>query len=296
MATLSRLTASLSLVAGVSAGETGWRRLGRGASGLHPQGNAGGGRGGIRRHDARPTAAQGPPGATASLSAELPTPTLTSKHEFDLDGSLNGVCQDWRVKIVCWAEFATKDSSVKMELRDVDQVAVQPYLGAASRARVQRGALELNLQSDVPHHRLWAPGEATRADVAFAPTGTLEGTFMGVPVPPAWRRLWPMSWGSACAFWPRHSAPSGAKGPRRLEKPPKASEGRFKRCSAVRRKNNRPAERFTSSGGTRAQAPTRRPSRHFPPAALDTAAISGAACGFVASREMRMADGARSFP
>jgi hypothetical protein len=41
--------------------------------------------------------------------------------------------------------------------------------------------------------------------------------------------------GSA-GIWPRHSVPSGAKGPRRLEKPPKASEGRFKHCSAVRRK------------------------------------------------------------
>ena len=71
-------------------------------------------------------------------------PALTGKSEFDLGGTLKGVRQDGRVKIGGWAEVATKDLSVKMELRDMDLVALQSYLGAASEARVQRGVLDLD--------------------------------------------------------------------------------------------------------------------------------------------------------
>ena len=70
---------------------------------------------------------------------------------------------------------------MKVELRDVGLVALQPYLGAASEARVQRGALDLDIQSDVRRNRLRAPGKATLADLEFAPTGALKETFMGVP-------------------------------------------------------------------------------------------------------------------
>ena len=54
---------------------------------------------------------------------------------------------------------------MKVELRDVGLVALQPYLGAASEAGVQRGALDPDIQPDVRHHRLRAPGKATRADL-----------------------------------------------------------------------------------------------------------------------------------
>jgi len=108
-------------------------------------------------------------------------PAPTGKSEFDLGGTLKGVRQDGRVKIGGWAEVATKDLSVKMELRDMDLVALQPYLGAASEARVQRGVLDLDLQSDVRHNRLRGPGKATLADLEFAPTGALKETFTGVP-------------------------------------------------------------------------------------------------------------------
>ena len=51
-------------------------------------------------------------------------PAPTGKSEFDLGGTLKGVRQDGRVKIGGWAEVATKDLSVKMELRDMDLVAL----------------------------------------------------------------------------------------------------------------------------------------------------------------------------
>jgi uncharacterized protein involved in outer membrane biogenesis len=108
-------------------------------------------------------------------------PSLTGKTEFDVTGLLKGVRQDGRVKVGGWAEVATKDSSVKMELREVDLVALQPYLSRAAEARVHRGGLDLDLQSDVRRNRLQAPGKVTLANLEFAPSGGLTDTFMGVP-------------------------------------------------------------------------------------------------------------------
>jgi Domain of Unknown Function (DUF748) len=108
-------------------------------------------------------------------------PALSGRSEFDLSGILKGVRQDGRVTIGGWAEVATKDSSVKMELREVDLVALQPYLSTAAEARVQRGALDLDLQSDVRRNRLRAPGRATLANLEFETTGAMKDTFTGVP-------------------------------------------------------------------------------------------------------------------
>ncbi|MCX5732822.1 MAG: DUF748 domain-containing protein [candidate division NC10 bacterium] len=108
-------------------------------------------------------------------------PALTGKSDFDLTGVLKGVRQDGRIKIGGWAEAATRDSTVKTELRGVDLVALQPYLSKAAEVRVQEGTLDLDIQSDVRKNRLRAPGRITIAGLELAPSQGMMGTFMGVP-------------------------------------------------------------------------------------------------------------------
>ena len=108
-------------------------------------------------------------------------PSLKGKSQFDLDAVVKGIQQDGRAKIVGWAEIASKDSSVKTELRSLDLVALQPYLIQASDARVQRGSLDLDLQSEVRNNRLRAPGTVVISDLEFAPSRGTSEMFMGVP-------------------------------------------------------------------------------------------------------------------
>jgi hypothetical protein len=111
----------------------------------------------------------------------LLVPSLKGKSQFDLTAAVKGVRQDGRGSLAGWAEIASKESSVKTELRSVDLVAFQPYLSKAAEARIQRGALDLYLQSDVKNNHLQAPGKVVISDLEFAPaTGALD-TFMGVP-------------------------------------------------------------------------------------------------------------------
>ena len=108
-------------------------------------------------------------------------PALTGKSDFDLTGILKGVRQDGRIKVGGWAEGATRDSMVKTELRGVDLVALQPYLSTAAEVRVQKGLLDLDIQSDVRKNRLRAPGRIAIAGLELAPSPGMMGTFMGVP-------------------------------------------------------------------------------------------------------------------
>jgi uncharacterized protein involved in outer membrane biogenesis len=112
---------------------------------------------------------------------DVVTPRFTEKSRLDLTGVLKGVQRDGAVTLAGWAEFATKDSSVKSTLRSVDLLALQPYLIKAHETRVQRGTLDLDLQSDVSKDRLKAPGKLTISGLELVQGKGAFGTFMGLP-------------------------------------------------------------------------------------------------------------------
>jgi hypothetical protein len=112
---------------------------------------------------------------------DLVIPDLNGKSRFSLTGVVKGIQQDGHVDVAGWADIATRDSSVKLTLKSVDLTALQPYLIKANDTRVQKGALDLDLQSDVKDHWLKAPGKVTISDLKLAPAKGMFGTFMGVP-------------------------------------------------------------------------------------------------------------------
>ena len=108
-------------------------------------------------------------------------PSLKGKSQFDVTAVGKGVQRDGRAALKGWAEVATKDSSVKTELRSVDLVALQPHLVKAAETRVQKGALDLDLQSEVSKNHLRAPGKVVISELEFASAKGALDTFMGVP-------------------------------------------------------------------------------------------------------------------
>jgi Domain of Unknown Function (DUF748) len=112
---------------------------------------------------------------------DLAVPTLNGRSRFDFTGVVKGVHQDGSVKVAGWAVISTRDSSVNLQLRSVDLMALQPYLIKAGDIGVRKGTLDLDLQSDVSNNRLKAPGKVTISDLKLAPATGAWGTFMGVP-------------------------------------------------------------------------------------------------------------------
>jgi uncharacterized protein involved in outer membrane biogenesis len=108
-------------------------------------------------------------------------PSLTGKSQFEVTAEVKGIRRDGRGSLSGWAEIAGKNSSVKTELHSVDLVAFQPYLSKAAETRIQKGTLDLDLESEVRNNQRRAPGKVVISDLEFAPaTGALD-TFMGVP-------------------------------------------------------------------------------------------------------------------
>lgn len=112
---------------------------------------------------------------------DVVAPALTGKSRFDLTALVKGLQRDGRATVSGWVEVASKDSAVKLQLRSVDLVMLQPYLIQATETRVQRGALDLDLDSEVKQNRLRAPGKVVISDLEFTPTRGVLDTFMGVP-------------------------------------------------------------------------------------------------------------------
>jgi uncharacterized protein involved in outer membrane biogenesis len=112
---------------------------------------------------------------------DVVAPALTGKSRFDLAAAVKGLQRDGRATVSGWVEVASKDSAVKLQLRSVDLVMLQPYLTQATETRVQRGALDLDLDSEVKQNRLRAPGKVVISDLEFTPTRGVLDTFMGVP-------------------------------------------------------------------------------------------------------------------
>jgi hypothetical protein len=112
---------------------------------------------------------------------DVVAPAFAGKTRFDLAAVLKGSRQDGTVSIVGWAELASRDSSLKTTLRSVDVLALEPYLIRAGERGVQKGTLDLDLQSEVSRNRLHAPGQLTISGLELAPATGAFGTFMGLP-------------------------------------------------------------------------------------------------------------------
>jgi hypothetical protein len=111
-------------------------------------------------------------------------PSLKGKSQFDLTAVVKGVRRDGRGSLAGWAEVASKDSSVKTELRSVDLVALQPYLAKAAETRIQKGSLDLDLQSEVSKNHVRAPGKSSSRTWSFPPPRAPWTRSWAFPVPP----------------------------------------------------------------------------------------------------------------
>ncbi|HQJ09155.1 MAG TPA: DUF748 domain-containing protein [Deltaproteobacteria bacterium] len=112
---------------------------------------------------------------------DVDTPGLSGRSRFEISSVVKGTHGEGCAGLTGWVEIATKDSSVKATMRSVDLTTFQPYITRAGDAQIQKGTLDLDLQSEIRGNRLKAPGKATISSLRLAPGKGLWGTFMGMP-------------------------------------------------------------------------------------------------------------------
>jgi len=112
---------------------------------------------------------------------DLVLPALDRRMQLAVDGVVKGPQRDGRLEISGWLLPASRDSSIRTSLQDIDLKALEPYLLQASEAGVRRGTLSMELQSEVKRNRLNAPGTMTLTQLELASGGGIAGSFMGMP-------------------------------------------------------------------------------------------------------------------
>lgn len=112
---------------------------------------------------------------------DLHVPDLAGRTQLHLDGTVKGVQHHGRLTIDGWAEFAGKNSELSTRLAGVDLITLQPYLIKASETGVNKGLLDMEIQSTVRKNQLQAPGKLSLTGLELTSTGGALSTFMGVP-------------------------------------------------------------------------------------------------------------------
>lgn len=115
----------------------------------------------------------------AATLSPLNLPDLDGNSELHLSAILKGIRQDGKLSIDGTLALASRDSQLAVRLREVDLLALQPYLIKSADTGVRRGTLDLDLDAVVKNQHLHAPGTITLRGLELAPGK--DGRFMGVP-------------------------------------------------------------------------------------------------------------------
>jgi hypothetical protein len=108
---------------------------------------------------------------------KLHLPDLTGNTNLKLDGVVKSPRRDGKLAINGSFDIAAKESKWVIKLRDVDMVALQPYLIKTAETGVRRGAMDLDLDSSITGGKLHAPGTLILSDLEL----TDGSKFMGLP-------------------------------------------------------------------------------------------------------------------
>lgn len=108
----------------------------------------------------------------------LSLPGLDEMSQLLLDGTVKGQRGDGHLHVEGAMRFADLTADLTTKLRDVDLVALQPYLIKAAETGVKRGTLALDLHATVKERRLHAPGSITLKQLELDNRGS---SFMGMP-------------------------------------------------------------------------------------------------------------------
>ena len=108
----------------------------------------------------------------------LSFPKLDEMSQLMLDGTLKGARGDGHLHIEGALRLADLTADLTTTLRDVDLVALQPYLIKAAETGVKRGTLALDLHATVKERRLHAPGSITLKQLEL---DNRSNSFMGMP-------------------------------------------------------------------------------------------------------------------
>lgn len=99
---------------------------------------------------------------------DLVLPALDAQSLLTLDAVVIRGSERGKVSLKGVLDIASKDSTLHLRLRDMPLATLEPYLVKAANTHVQRGTLDLDLDSKIAQRKLTAPGSITLANMELS--------------------------------------------------------------------------------------------------------------------------------
>lgn len=112
---------------------------------------------------------------------DLAVPLTPGKSPLEFEAVLPGNHVDGHVRLSGWVDPITQDASVKATLRSIDLTLLAPYLLKVQEAKVDRGRMDMDLDFQVRHRKVGAPGKVTIADLQLSSAPGVLNSFLGLP-------------------------------------------------------------------------------------------------------------------
>ncbi len=111
----------------------------------------------------------------------LQWPALNSVSGLELAATMAGAKGPGQLRMKGEITFASKDSNLALQLRDMPAVALEPYLVRAAESGVEAGLLNLDFTAQVVDRRINAAGNLVMRELVLKDGDGVAATFMGLP-------------------------------------------------------------------------------------------------------------------
>jgi hypothetical protein len=100
---------------------------------------------------------------------------------YEVSSQLTGGSRQGSINAAGKTNLMNEETKVKTELRNIDLALLRPYIEKKGEAKIERGFLNMDMDTGVVKERIKAPGVITIKDLQLSSSGGASGTFLGVP-------------------------------------------------------------------------------------------------------------------
>ena len=101
--------------------------------------------------------------------------------EFEISCQLAGGKQKSAINATGKTNLLKEETKVKAMTKNTDLVLLRPYVDKKGDVGIERGSINMNMDTSVIKNHIRAPGTMTIKDLQLSSSGGVSGTFLGVP-------------------------------------------------------------------------------------------------------------------
>jgi hypothetical protein len=108
-------------------------------------------------------------------------PLANTWADYTVSSQLAGGRQKGSIHATGRTNFLSEETKLTMVTKNTDLLLLRPYVDKKGDVRIERGSINMNMDTSVIKNHIRAPGTMTIKDLQLSSSGGVSGTFLGVP-------------------------------------------------------------------------------------------------------------------